>query len=102
MHYVEQIDSEIAKLKGQVLHWKARRNACVPFGRLPNEVLVRILWLAHLQPGPVENENFTAWDRPKVDVRWPVATRICSRLRALAFDLPELWTFVLRRVGRPH
>jgi hypothetical protein len=48
MHYVEQIDSEIAKLKGQVLHWKARRNVCVPFGRLPNEVLVRILWLAHL------------------------------------------------------
>jgi hypothetical protein len=89
---LRQIDEEIAALDSQLLALKIRRNSLVPFGRLPWEILVRVLHFAQvgIKPGPSRFE--TPWIN--FDRKWVEYTLVCRRLREVALGTPVLWTFI--------
>jgi hypothetical protein len=89
----------IAKIDQELVTLKTQRNAVVPLGRLPTEVLIEIF--KHVQLGHCDlNEWFEKlpgvprdWKRMIPDHEWTRILAVNSRLRTVAVAVPELWAY---------
>jgi hypothetical protein len=106
MDTTESLDTTIALLQDQVVELQARirglqtrRNALVPLGRLPDEILLYILEImAHADrydpkfaslPSP-----HTWWSAIESPAKWPHIMGVCTRMRSLALQNAHLWTHI--------
>lgn len=86
---------EIARLQNECYLIKTRRNALVPIGRLPPEVLAEVfLWLMylHIESLPYVVKNCRSH-------HWLVVCLVCRHWRSVALSAPRLWSHILLKPG---
>jgi hypothetical protein len=94
----------IAKIDGELISLKTKRNAVSPLYRMPAEVLIYIMKLVQLS-NCASNGWFSRLDLPHRDWKrivpeheWTRILAVSSHIRAVAVAAPELWPIKWREV----
>jgi hypothetical protein len=78
------VDEATERAKDHIRALRHRRNALVPSGRLPPEILCRA-FAGDIRKSPLRSE-----EPPRI----LVLTAVCSTWRSVARSCPSLWTFI--------
>jgi hypothetical protein len=89
---IDDIEQEMSSVESEIVRFKPRRNALVPIGRLPSDILVDIF--IPLRDG--NDSDFTLFSGEiylfaSLDGDWSRIMLVCAQFRALALCTPALW-----------
>ncbi|KAF8647498.1 hypothetical protein AX16_006703 [Volvariella volvacea WC 439] len=90
---IAQIDEEIARSYERIRHLRALRNTLVPVARLPDELLLKIIF-AHRSQHEADIVQQFGDDEyfPTLSYSWLSITHVCHHWRMVALECPNLWT----------
>jgi hypothetical protein len=89
------VDKEIASLYLRIRQLRTHRNTLTSFLRLPTELIIRIVEMT--QAFSWSNERSHTWRFPEpwsYNSRWWQIMLVCTRLRSIIINAPELWTLI--------
>jgi hypothetical protein len=89
-YQLQSIDAKVKSLEESIRALKLRRNALVPFSRLPPEVIVAIFSFLRL---PVLSTDPLIGEKTESDpLAWLRVTHVCHRWREIALNQPLFWS----------